>query len=70
VNSFGLFALTQRRNDLVHAAKFMGINSMKPITKGKNGFKGGLEDIGNFKEGFCFKVVSSKGETWIICADD
>jgi hypothetical protein len=29
---------------------------MKPVIMTKKGFTGGLEDLGNFKEGFCFKV--------------
>jgi hypothetical protein len=34
---------------------------------------GGIEDLGNFQEGFCFKI---KGQSkinsfkWVICADD
>jgi hypothetical protein len=29
----------------------------------------GIEDIGNFKEGFCFKLVSKTLAIWNICAD-
>jgi len=31
--------------------------------------KGGLEDIGNFQEGFCFRLVSKTEVIWNICAD-
>jgi hypothetical protein len=34
--------------------------------------KGGVEDVGDFKEGFCFKLsflIDGKKE-YIICADD
>jgi len=33
------------------------------------GYKGGLEDIGNFKEGFCFRLKSSTNVVWNVCAD-
>ena len=33
------------------------------------GYKGGLEDIGNFKEGFCFRLKSTTNVIWNICAD-
>ena len=36
-------------------------------------FSGGIEDYGNFKEGYCFKLTemaSNAGETYIICADN
>jgi len=70
VNKFGLFSLTSRRNNLVKNANSLSIHSIKPIIKGKNGFSGGLEDIGNFAEGFCFKVVKSDDSAWIICVDN
>jgi len=31
--------------------------------------KGGVEDIGNFKEGFCFRLNSKTEIVWNICAD-
>ena len=34
--------------------------------------KGGVEDVGDFKEGFCFKlsfIIDGKKE-FIVCADD
>ena len=35
--------------------------------------KGGIEDVGNFQEGFCFKIKGQTTKTyfkWIVCADD
>jgi len=43
---------------------------IKPIVKTKKGLSGGLEDIGNFREGFCFKVISVAEESWIVCNDN
>jgi len=45
---------------------------IKPIVKTKKGLSGGLEDMGDFQEGFCFKVFANSpdAETWIICVDD
>lgn len=33
---------------------------------------GGIEDFGNFSEGFCFKLNSivQPAETYVICCDD
>ena len=33
--------------------------------------KNGIQDFGNFSEGFCFKVLNSRprAETWVVCAD-
>ena len=42
------------------------MNSIKPIIKTKKGLTGGLEDIGNFKEGFCFKVITGAEESWVV----
>lgn len=35
----------------------------------KKGVSGGIEDIGNFKEGFCWKVVMDSEDVWIMCSD-
>lgn len=41
--------------------------------QGDGGFKGGVEDLGNFKEGFCLllkgknKIMKFK---WVVCAED
>lgn len=29
-----------------------------------------MEDIGNFKEGYCWKLLSSTETVWIICSDN
>lgn len=31
--------------------------------------KGGLEEVGNFKEGFCFRIKSQTLAIWNLCAD-
>lgn len=31
--------------------------------------KGGLEDVGNFKEGYCFRIKSKTKVIWNFCAD-
>lgn len=33
-------------------------------------YKGGLEDIGNFREGFCFRLRSKTKIVWNICAEN
>jgi len=43
------------------------MTDIKPISKNmKNGaYNGGLEDLGNFREGFCWKVVNMDDSMWI-----
>lgn len=48
----------------------MSIHDIKPVSKTSKGYGGGLEDIGNFKEGFCFKVVKSDDSSWIMCTEN
>ena len=31
-------------------------------------YKGGLEDLGNFKEGFCFRLTTNFNTIWDLCA--
>jgi len=31
--------------------------------------EGGLQDLGNFREGFCFRILSKTTMIWNICAD-
>jgi len=70
LNKLGLFALSSRRNDLTKTMKSLHMDIIKPIVKTKKGLSGGLEDIGNFREGFCFKIISVAEESWIMCLDD
>ena len=30
---------------------------------------GGLEDLGNYREGFCFRLKSKTNVIWNLCAD-
>jgi len=69
LSKLGLFAMTGRRNDLTKTQRSLHMNIIKPIIRTKKGLTGGLEDIGNFKEGFCFKVISGSEESWIMCCD-
>lgn len=52
-----LIALDSRYNAMTRAVASIAISNIKPVSKGKKGFTGGLVDIGNFKEGFCFEIV-------------
>jgi hypothetical protein len=26
--------------------------------------------LGNFKEGFCFKIITSEDDEWVVCTDN
>lgn len=69
LNREGLFALASRRNDLAHTMRTLMLDAIKPIHQTKTGTIGGLENIGNFKEGYCFKCMTVPGAVWIMCAD-
>ena len=34
-----------------------------------NNLKGGVTDLGNYKEGFCYKLKSKTGVHWVLCAE-
>ena len=46
------------------------INFIDTVVEGE-GFKGGIENIGSFDEGFCFKVktIRSQPTTWVLCSE-
>lgn len=47
----------------------MSVNSILPITFQGETFSGGLEDIGQFSEGYCFKVENRLEESWNLCCN-
>lgn len=69
LSKIGIHALSARRNDLVNTVKTLQLSAIKPVIKTPKGVTGGLEDIGNFAEGFCLKVnaMSEKEISWIMC---
>lgn len=54
---------------MAHTIKSMPTNQIKPIIVTKNGVSGGLDDIGNFKEGYCWRVIQSDDVNWVMCSD-
>lgn len=47
----------------------MNIELIKPVYE-EPGYKGGVQDYGNFSEGYCFKVETLHSTIWIVCCDD
>jgi len=37
--------------------------------KGGQRYKGGIRDLGNFRDGFCFRLKTKMNAAWDICAD-
>lgn len=66
-----LYAMNARRNDIAKTYKSIELQWIEPTVTGDlvQGYKGGLEDIGNFREGFCFRLKSTTNIIWNICAD-
>ena len=66
-----LYILSGRRNDISKTQAVIPYSSLYPQEPANSKFLGGVEDIGNFKEGFCFKLKQRSSGTieWIVCAD-
>jgi hypothetical protein len=68
-----LNVVTSRYNDIAKTIDIAEIKSLFDVKQGNDGeVKGGIEDLGNFQEGFCFSLrgKSSSGPyKWVICAD-
>lgn len=62
---------SSRKNFLQTNFDVLRFDLIKPIAD-EPGFHGGLSDFGNFKEGFCFKVLTSQSGswTWVVCTKD
>jgi hypothetical protein len=63
--------LTARKNDIAKTRKSMEIMWLLKyqLDDATGKFSGGLEDLGNFHEGFCWKIVASNDALWNMCAD-
>jgi len=67
-----LFALNHFTNSIAKTYRSIQIEWLEEIKVDAfhpDVLKGGLEDIGNFKEGFCFRLNSRTEVIWNICAD-
>jgi hypothetical protein len=63
--------LSAREKDFEKTVEILQINNIKNMTDPKT-YKGGIEDFGNFKEGFCFKIKTvelKKNFEYILCVD-
>jgi hypothetical protein len=69
----------QKTYDVLNIDAILPVVETRGFSQKSNGEKGekgekdknGIQDFGNFSEGFCFKILSStpKVETWVICSD-
>jgi len=41
---------------------------MESVTEGE--YEGGIESLGAYKEGACFKLIERSGEQWVLCGED
>lgn len=58
--------VTNGHNDIMY------YELLDPVDASGKYVKGGVEDIGNFKEGFCFSLnykKSNRKSKWVICSD-
>ena len=64
-----ILILSSRNQQISRAVQSLPISKLLPQ---REAMKGGVEDVGDFKEGFCFKLcfmIDGKKE-FIVCADD
>ncbi len=67
-----LFITSSRRNDIAKTVDVIQMDSLAPQLMSSSVLKGGVEDQGNFREGFCFKldrpIGTKREEIWILCS--
>jgi len=69
LTSSSINVVSSRRNVLTKNTRSLPINAIKPIFfSAEKGYQGGLEDTGNFREGFCFSVITMEAGSWVCCA--
>jgi len=65
--------LTSRRNQITKTIDVIDIRGLNKISQtitkeGDLNYKGGMEILGTFDEGTCFRIVSRTGFSYIICS--
>ena len=69
-NFYSVFLIFFFKNDIGKTYKSIELKWIEPTTTGgQKGPLGGLEDLGNYLEGFCFKLKSKTNVIWNLCAD-
>jgi hypothetical protein len=69
--------VSSRNTQIQKTYDILNIESIKPVQEssgygeGTTDNQNGIQDFGNFSEGFCFKVLTSRPrqETWILCTE-
>lgn len=70
MNAKNLYMVNGRRNDLATtqiSVAFLDLVERKFDEAGQE--VGGIQDIGNFKEGFCFRLLSKESMEYTLCTD-
>ena len=66
-----IYVFSARRNDVSKVVRSMNLVEIQPEQVGR--YEGGVEDLGNFNEGFCFRINAmnkATEEVWAICSDE
>ena len=65
------YIVSARRNDLGKTQNVVPLKSLWNQIPSSNKYQGAVEDVGNFNEGFCFKLRQRNEGVieWVICAD-
>jgi hypothetical protein len=65
-----LYMVNARKNDLAKTHMSVDFKDLEDRAEDDEGNEtGGVQDIGDFKEGFCFKLIAKTGDQWTFCAD-
>jgi len=46
----------------------MRIDALKPVYEGE--YSGGIESLGAYKEGACFKLIQKNNDAWVLCGEN
>lgn len=70
MDEFTLYMVNSRTNDLARTQLSVDFHMLKEreLGEGDEEERGGVLDIGNFREGYCFKLVAKDGTEWTLCA--
>jgi len=67
-----MYALSARRNDMAKTIRSIEVDWLLAVEEDAakpDLLKGGVEDIGNYREGACFRIRSKTNAVWNLCSD-
>jgi len=63
-----VYVTSSRLAEIAQQADVMQIDNLKPVWEGE--YAGGVESLGAYKEGACFKLIEVTDDSWVVCGDN